>query len=265
MKWKCKGWKQGIRQGGRVSLIWALLLGWMILTAACSKDEPMPPSHNVFYEVQMVSVANDQSAPARVARTGFHVAATDEALLQPEMSALWSIHWDCNSDHCEFNQCIGSARASVRNLLDNRWLEIDRRVDWNANCGKPVSWLSQVDRYSGQDRYPSENALFQFWAGSNLHPPQRQLTLVDGRKVNVWCTGPTQAELTEKDGWISLYDGEVCYDVRTGMLAFMSYEKRWVFTGVFEGKSYERAYFGDAETYRQLLETTNAHLSFVEE
>jgi hypothetical protein len=91
------------------------------------------------------------------------------------------------------------------------------------------------------------------------------VTLHDGRKVNVWCTGPTQAALAEQDGWTSLYDGEVCYDVRTGMLIFMSYMKRWVFTGIFEGKAYERAYFGDFETYQQLLETTNAHLSFVEE
>lgn len=259
--------KQQGRQGRGRALIWAVLLGWMILATACGKDEPSPPSRNIFYEVQMVSMVSDQPVPisAQVEGNEFQVAAADDTVLHPDLSARWSIQWECNSEHCQFDQCNGSANAHVRNLLDNRWLEIDRRVDWNEGCGKPISWLSQVDRYSGQERYPSEDALFQFWSGSKARSPERQISLIDGRKVNVWCTGPTQAESVEKEGWTSLYDGEVCYDVRTGMLIFMSYVKRWVFTGDFEGKLYERAYFGDAETYQQLLETTNAHLSFVEE
>jgi hypothetical protein len=266
MKRKDMDEKSSAGQRRAYALIGFVLLGWMMLAAACEKAEPTPPSRNIFYEVQMVSISSDQPVPmpTRVAGTGFQVAAADEALLAPDLSALWSIQWECNSDRCTFDQCNGSAQANVRDVLDHRWLEIDRRVDWTTNCGKPISWLSQVDRYSGQERYPSGDALFQFWAGSKAHSPERQVTLVDGRKVNVWCTGPTQAEMAEEDGWMSLYDGEVCYDVRTGMLVFMSYVKRWVFTGIFEGKPYERAYFGDAESYQQLLETTNAHLSFVE-
>jgi hypothetical protein len=248
-------------------LIPLLSLGLALIFAACAKEEPSPPSRNLFYEVQVVSVTDNQPVPipTLVSGTTLNLSATDEPLFEPDLTASWSINWNCSSDHCEFQQCIGSAHGTVRDILDQRWLEIDRRIDWNEGCGKPNSWLSQVDRYSGQERYPGQDVLFHFWAGAKAGQAQEQITLIDGRKVNVWCTGPTKAEVGEDDGWMGLYDGEVCYDARTGMLVFMSYIKRWVFTGVFEGKSYERAYFGDSETYEQLLETTSAQLSFVEE
>lgn len=244
-----------------------LLLGLALIVTACGKEEPSPPSRNLFHEVQVVSVVDDLPVPkpTTVSGTMLNLAVTDETLFEPDLTASWSINWNCTSDHCEFQQCIGSAHSAVREVLDDRWIEIDRRVDWNQGCGKANSWLSQIDRYSGQERYPSQDALFHFWAGAKAGLAQDQITLADGRKVDVWCTGPTKAEVAEDDGWLGLYDGEVCYDVRTGMLIFMSYIKRWVFTGIFEGKSYERAYFGDSETYEQLLETTNAQLSFVEE
>lgn len=239
----------------------------LFMLAGCGRREPTPPSLNLFYEVHTVSVSADQPEPmpTRLSSAEFAVAVVDEMLLDPDLAASWSIQWHCMSKHCEFDRCIGAARSTVRDVLDNRWLEIDRRVDWNEECGKPTHWLSQVDRYSGQERYPSQDALFQFWAGARAGAASEQITLADGRKVNAWCTGPQKAETVEENGWMTLYDGEVCYDVRTGMLVFMSYVKRWVFTGTFEGKPFERAYFGDSETYEQLLETTNAQLSFVEE
>ncbi len=250
----------------------AILLGMvgfalLISIAACQRQDPHPPGRNIFYEVQMVAVTNDRPMPIpeTVSAADINVSVADDTLLSPELEASWSINWNCMSERCEFEECVGSAKSHVRNTIDTRWLEIDRRVDWNADCGKPVSWLTQVDRYTGQERYPGQDVLFQFWAGARAHTPEQQITLPDGRQVYAWCTGPTQAEVVESDGWMSLYDGEVCYDVRTGMLIFMSYIKRWVFTGFFDGKSYERAYFGDSETYQQLLETTNAQLSFVED
>ncbi len=261
-----------VGQGPSRSLI-TRLLGFCLLlmagvgVAACGQAKPNPPARNVFYEVKRVSVSADQPDPVPDTVDGnvFVVAMADDRLLDDKLEASWSINWNCMSDHCEFEQCVGTAYSHVRDVLDNRWLEVDRRIDWNKECGKPASWLSQVDRYSGQERYPSQDALFQFWAGAKAATAQEALTLGDGRQVQVWCTGPQKAEVVEKDGWMSLYDGEVCYDVRTGILVFMSYMKRWVFTGLFDGKSYERADFGDSETYEQLLETTNAQLSFVKE
>jgi hypothetical protein len=41
----------------------------------------------------------------------------------------------------------------------------------------------------------------------------------------------------------------------------MSYTKRWLFTGTFEGQTYERAYFGDNETYEFTLLETNVELT----
>ena len=48
------------------------------------------------------------------------------------------------------------------------------------------------------------------------------------------------------------------------MLVYLSYNKRWLFTGEYEGESYERAYFGDYETLEQKLVETTAQLLFVE-
>lgn len=240
---------------------------FLLLPVACRSEEPSPPSRNIFYEVELVSVnkAHPLPMPTAVSPEEINVSVADDTLLSPSLEATYSINWDCMSEHCQFDSCYGTATSHVRSTLDNRWLEIDRRVDWNEGCGKPVSWLTQVDRYTGQERYPSDDVLFQFWAGAKIRTPEQEITLPNEREVYVWCTGPTQAEVAGADGWISLYDGEVCYDVRTGMLVFMSYIKRWVFTGVYEGKSYERAFFGDSETYQQLLESTNAQLSYVEE
>lgn len=40
----------------------------------------------------------------------------------------------------------------------------------------------------------------------------------------------------------------------------MVYTKRWLFTGDFEGTSYERKYFGDNERLEQRLVETNVEL-----
>ncbi|MCB0093224.1 MAG: hypothetical protein KDE54_35290, partial [Caldilineaceae bacterium] len=71
-------------------------------------------------------------------------------------------------------------------------------------------------------------------------------------------------EVEEGDGWSTVYIGNTCHDVRTGMLLDLSYEKRWLYTGEFEGKTYNREYFGDFETLEQHLADTNAVLYDVE-
>lgn len=242
-----------------------LLLGTVLLLAACGRSEPTPPSRNVFYEVHTV---DRTSGSASISSTtldaaDFNISVADKPILGPALDARWSIHWVCLSERCAFDQCVGAARSTVRSVVSDRWLEVDRRVQWNEGCGMQTSWLSQVDQFTGEERYPSQqDRLFNFWAGARAGTAQRRIELRDGRTVNTWCTDPQQAEVSEGDGWTTLYDGEVCYDVQTGMLVFMSYVKRWVFTGTFEGSDYERAYFGDSETYEQVLETTNAELSF---
>lgn len=246
-----------------------LWLAALAVLAGCSRGQPEPPARNVFYEYQVYTVAGQEGpagAPTPVPAQQLNLSLGNEPILGLDLQASWSIAWECSSDFCAFERCEGTAFTGVRKLLDDRWLELDRRIRWNEGCGKRSSWLTQVDRFTGEERYPpEEDRLFLFWAGAWAGRPERTVELGDGRRVQVWCTGPQTAEMEEKDGWTTLYDGEVCYDVRTGMLVTMSYLKRWVFTGTFEGKEYERAYFGDMETYDQILETTNAQLSFVEE
>jgi hypothetical protein len=48
------------------------------------------------------------------------------------------------------------------------------------------------------------------------------------------------------------------------MLVYMNYTKRWLFTGDFEGKTYDRSYFGDSEKLEQRLVDTNVELAFAE-
>ena len=250
----------------RINQIGFFLLVAALLLAGCGRSKPAPPSRNVFYEVQTVARTAGKlaAAPTTVAASSLGISVADKPILTSDMDARWSINWLCLSDRCEFEQCVGAAHSTVRGIVSDRWLEVDRRVQWNEGCGKRTNWLSQVDQFTGEERYPSQqDRLFNFWAGARAGTAQRRIKLQDGRTVNVWCTGPQQAEVAEADGWTTLYDGEVCYDVKTGMLVSMSYLKRWVFTGSFQGSDYEQAYFGDSETYEQLLETTNAELSFV--
>ena len=75
----------------------------------------------------------------------------------------------------------------------------------------------------------------------------------DGRKVVVWCSGPHETEIEEGGGWTTVYKGNTCHDVNTGELVSLSYTKRWLFSGEYDGQKYERAYFGDFESLEQRL------------
>ena len=72
-----------------------------------------------------------------------------------------------------------------------------------------------------------------------------------------------QVELNEGNGWTSVYQGNTCHDVRTGMLVLLSYTKRWLYTGEFDGNTYDKAYFGDNETLVQRLSDTNVEMAEV--
>jgi hypothetical protein len=243
-----------------------MLIFWVLVLSGCRSD-PSPPSRNLFYEVKTLSPAStaDNPLPATVSGDDFAVEIVNRDLIPSDFQAMWDIDWQCNSDNCRAKTCEGTAKAYVRDVVDERWLEIDRRITWAGDCGERTTWLSQIDKYTGQERYPSAtDTLFEFWAGAHPGAPNDQIQLANGKTVSVWCTGPRQAEMPEEDGWTTLYDGEICYDTRTGMLVFMNYIKRWVFTGSYNGQEYTRAYFGDSETYEQRLTSSNAQLNYVE-
>ncbi len=100
--------------------------------------------------------------------------------------------------------------------------------------------------------------------GAQPGPATDVYTLDDGRSVAVWCSGPHELEVEESDGWTTVYKGNTCHDVRSGILVSLDYTKRWLFTGQYNDQSYERAYFGDYEAYQQRLTDANVDLLYVE-
>ncbi|RME52677.1 MAG: hypothetical protein D6790_18430, partial [Caldilineae bacterium] len=93
-------------------------------------------------------------------------------------------------------------------------------------------------------------------------PETHTYRLDDGREVRVNCQEGLSGEAEEGEGWTTVYEGTACYDVRTGMMVTLSYTKKWLFTGEYEGQSYDRAFFGDTEVYELELVSTNAELAF---
>ncbi len=188
-----------------------------------------------------------------------------EPLFANDFTARWNVAYRCDSERCEVAECTGEVNAQVRSLRNNIWLEIDRNVSWLNNCGDDTLAQFQIQRYNGQDRQLGDDAAFfdRYWMGANPGEATKTISLADGQVLRAWCTDPQSIEREEDDQWTVLYDGEACYDLRSGMLLTLSYAKRWLLTGKIEGDTYERAYFGDSEYYDFELEFTNARLSVV--
>lgn len=184
--------------------------------------------------------------------------------LPDNLSATWSLKWECESpaNACKFEACSGQSVATVRKVLNERWLEIERQATWEGECGEPSTWITQADRYVGEERpAPDEGPLFRIFENpANLGAPNRTLNY-RGTEVPMWCTEPRTREQDQGDGWTVIFEGEACYDLKSGMLMTMGYFKRWLFTGTYKGKQYERQYFGDYEVYEQVLTDTNVTLS----
>jgi hypothetical protein len=96
------------------------------------------------------------------------------------------------------------------------------------------------------------------------HEPTNAFQMDDGREVAVWCSDPQTTEVEEGDGWTTVYEGRTCHDVRTGVLVWLSYVKKWLFTGEYNGQTYDRASFGDYESLEQHLVDINADLQYIE-
>ncbi|HRW05070.1 MAG TPA: SH3 domain-containing protein [Caldilineaceae bacterium] len=201
----------------------------------------------------------------RLAGDGEDIAVTQQ-LLSPELSSSWQVDWQCGSDRCEVKQCSATVDATVEDGGSQQMLTINHEVVWDDTCFATDSWIFEVNQFTGRERTGQyeENFLYGYWLGGNPGEANGVYTFPDGRAVAVFCSGPHTVEIEEGGGWTTLYEGNTCHDVRTGILVVLSYNKRWLFTGEFEGQSYDRAYFGDNETLRQRLTDTNLELSFVE-
>jgi hypothetical protein len=228
---------------------------WQICCVTGPNDEKDSPTQKAWISNRVVTISE---------------AAADLGVLRPlfpdDLSATWGVSYQCGSERCAVKECNAQVTAAVRNNKDPRWLEIDRNVTWDEGCGEDSTWLHQIDRTDGLERYPDSTGLFFFnyWVGAKPVPVNSSFTLGEA-EVQSWCSDPQTSELEEEGGWIAAYDGVTCYDDRSGMLVAMKYTKRWLFTGEFEGEKYDKAYFGDFEVYEVALQETNVELSIAGE
>jgi len=190
-----------------------------------------------------------------------------EQLLDQTLTAQWEVDWQCGSERCEVKECSAEVNASVSRAPEAQLLAIEHQVTWADTCFATDEWVFDVNQFSGQERTGEyeNNFLYGYWLGRGAGEANGAYTLEDGQTVAVTCSGPHTVEIEEGGGWTTAYEGNTCHDARTGMLVLLSYNKRWLFTGEFEGETYERAYFGDNETLNQRLVDTTVELEFVEE
>ena len=196
------------------------------------------------------------------------VASTviSDAVLPVDLAANWQVDWSCNSERCDVKQCSADVVAQVTRQVTDGYLPVEHKVTWAGECFNTDAWTFEVSQATGEERSgeASDNFLYSYWLGADPGEANGVFPLDGDRGVVVHCAGPQKVEIEEGGGWTTVYEGNTCHDVRTGMLVYMNYTKRWLFTGDFEGKTYERAYFGDSEKLEQRLAETNAELEFAE-
>ncbi len=204
------------------------------------------------------SVATTEGAAEAIAVGG--------PLLDMDVEAKWSLDWYCGSERCSVSECAAEVTATGGETANQQWIPIEHQVAWEDSCFPADSWAFEVDQYTGTERTGefADNFLYSYWVGAEPGEANGVVELEDGRNVAVSCSGPHSVEISEGDGWITVYEGQTCHDVRTGLLVLLNYTKRWLFTGEFDGHTYDRAYFGDSETLQQTLDDTNLELMLVE-
>lgn len=194
------------------------------------------------------------------------IAEGTEPILPQEIEAEWAVDWQCNSDRCTVDECQASVVAAGANPDNQRWIAVDHVVTWDNSCFPPDQWVFEIDQFMGSERTGDfdDNFLYSYWLGAESGDFNGVYQMDDERNVAVWCSGPYNVEINEGDGWATVYEGRTCHDLKTGMITLLSYTKRWLYTGEFDGQTYDRAYFGDSETLEQRLIETNVELAYVE-
>ena len=140
-------------------------------------------------------------------------------------------------------------------------------MTWDDSCFSTDAWTFEVNQKTGEERTgeAEQNFLYSYWMGANPGDAVGVFPLGGGEGVEVFCSGPHSVEIEEGGGWTTIYEGNTCHDINTGMLVYMNYVKRWLFTGDYDGKTYARAFFGDSEKLEQRLVEANVPMAIVEE
>ena len=209
---------------------------------------------------ELVRVAGEGEAPV------VDAPAAAEALLSPDLSVQWAVDWSCNSDRCQIKNCEAEVAAVVNRQANGDFLPVEHTVTWDDACFSTDAWTFEVNQSTGEERTgeAEQNFLYSYWLGANPGDAVGVFPLGTGEGVEVFCSGPHSVEIEEGGGWTTVYEGNTCHDVATGMLVYMNYTKRWLFTGDYDGKTYARAFFGDSEKLEQRLVEANIPLALVE-
>lgn len=195
----------------------------------------------------------------------------DVPVLRPifddELEAEWNVEWACGSERCEVQECSASVSAIVDDVISEQWLQLDHTVLWDDTCFSTDEWLFEVNTVTGIERTSSsdDSFLYRYWVGVEPGEVNAIFNMDDGSQVAAWCSGPHELEVEVGDGWTTVYTGNTCHDVQTGILLSLTYEKRWLYSGEFEGTTYEQEYFGDFEILDQYLVSTSAVLAYLDE
>lgn len=214
----------------------------------------------------VVQITTDPKGPINTAVRSSETQSVTETLLNSDLKAEWSVDWQCGSERCTVKQCNGTVDAAVNRPNTTQWLPIEHNVTWDKTCFSTDNWVFDVDRLTGKERTGEyeNNFLYSYWLGAAPGDASGVFPLKDDNGVLVHCSDPQKVEISEGGGWTSVYEGTTCHDLRTGMLIYMRYTKRWLFSGDFDGQKYDRAFFGDTESLEQKLVDTNISLSYVQ-
>jgi len=187
-------------------------------------------------------------------------------LLSPDLMANWAVDWSCDSDRCQIKRCEAEVSAVVNRQANGDFLPVEHTVTWDDSCFSTDAWTFEVNRKTGEERTgeAEQNFLYSYWMGTKPGDAVGVFPLSSGEGIEVFCSGPHSVEIEEGGGWTTLYEGNVCHDINTGMLVYMNYLKRWLYTGEYDGKTYARAFFGDSEKLEQRLIEASIPLAIVE-
>lgn len=229
---------------------------WQICCVAGPNDEGDEATERAWVSSVVVEVSGNADAVPVIA-----------PLLPAELSSTWQVEWECGSERCEIKQCDGTITAKLaEGSAAEPWLQVEHDVTWTDGCFEDDSWVFEVDRYAGQERSGAfvDDFRYNYWLGAQPGPATNVFTFEDGRRVAVWCGTEQSFDVPVGEGWTNSVEGYTCHDVRTGEMLYITYTTRWLYTGSYEGQSYERAYFGDFETLEQYLVETNAELAYID-
>ena len=232
----------------------------------CIADDDGNLTRTAWVAASVVRQAEAEEFTAAEAATSVAVGGEVTPLLPGDVDVRWALDWRCGSERCAIDACQATVTAVNAEKISQQWLPIQHELVWDGGCFEDDNWVFEVNQLNGQERTGgfTDNFLFSYWLGEAPGEPNAAYTFDDGRDVGLWCSGPYNVEINEGDGWLTVYEGETCHDVHSGVLVLLTYTKRWLYTGEFNGQTYDRAYFGDVETLEQRLVETNLEMLWVE-